>query len=102
MLATAADVAVFLRALVDGTLLTPNEQDIYSSIYVYEHTGWIPGYTSIARYHPDIDAVVVMFVNTSFDEFFWLDLERVYDRIVRVLERSSTSSIRGPTRCPLP
>lgn len=88
MVATASDVAVFVRALVDGTLLTAGEQDIYTSVYEYEHTGWVPGYTSIVRYHPDIDAVVVMFVNTSFDRLFWLDLERVYDRIVRALERN--------------
>lgn len=88
MLATAAEVATFQRALIDGTLFSPSAQKIYSSVYVYEHTGWVPGYSSIARYHSDIDAVVVMFVNTSFDELFWLDLERVYDRVVRVLERN--------------
>jgi len=88
MVATAADVAAFVRALIDGTLFTAEEQSIYTSVYEYEHTGWLPGYTSIVRYHSDIDAVVVMFVNTSFDQLFWLDLERVYDRIVRVLERN--------------
>ncbi len=88
MVATADDVAVFVRALVDGTLLTEEEQAIYTSVYPYEHTGWVPGYTSIARYHSDIDAVVVMFVNTSFDHLFWLDLEHVYERIVKVLERN--------------
>lgn len=88
MLATAEDVAVFVRALVDGSLLTEKEQGIYTSVYPYEHTGWIPGYTSIVRYHSDIDAVVVMFVNTSFDQLFWLDLERVYERVVLALERN--------------
>ena len=87
MIATAEDVGIFLRALIDGTLLNEKEQVIYSSIYKYEHTGWIHGYTSIARYHPDIDAVVVMFVNTSGTEFFWLELEKVYDRMVRILEK---------------
>lgn len=65
MVATAQDVGVFLRALIDGTLFTPQEQDIYESVYEYEHTGWLNGYTSIARYHEDIDAVVIQFVNTS-------------------------------------
>lgn len=88
MIATAEDVAAFVRAMLNGTLFTPEEQDLYTSLYPYEHTGWNPGYTSIVRYHPDVDAVVVMFVNTSFDELFWLDLERVYSRIVRVLERN--------------
>jgi CubicO group peptidase (beta-lactamase class C family) len=88
MVATAEDVAVFVRALVDGTLFTPEEQAIYTSVYEYGHTGWVAGYTSIVRYHSDIDAVVVQFVNTSSGQLFWLDLERVYERVVRVLERS--------------
>ncbi|GAB5538196.1 MAG: serine hydrolase domain-containing protein [Salibacteraceae bacterium] len=87
MVATAEDVGLFLRALIDGTLLTAEEQTIYTSIYEYEHTGWLPGYCSIARYHSDLDAVVVQFVNTSGTEFFWLDLERVYNRILTALEK---------------
>ncbi len=87
MVATAEDVGLFLRALIDGTLLTPEEQYLYSSVHVYEHTGWLGGYTSIARYHKDIDAVVIQFVNTSGKEIFWLKLENAYDRIVRVLKK---------------
>ncbi|MEQ9221055.1 MAG: serine hydrolase domain-containing protein [Cyclobacteriaceae bacterium] len=86
MIATAEDVSVFLRALIDGSLLSPEEQTIYTSVYPYEHTGWLPGYTSIARYQPDIDAVVVQFVNTSGKEIYWLELNRLYKRIVRILE----------------
>lgn len=87
MVATAEDVGIFLRALIDGTLFNEKEQTIYSAIYEYEHTGWIGGYTSIARYHSDIDAVVVQFVNTSSTEWFWLELERVYSRILISLEK---------------
>ncbi len=65
MVATAQDVGIFLRALNDGSLLNHDEQAIYSSIYVYEHTGLLPGYQSIARYHKDMDTVVILFVNTS-------------------------------------
>ena len=65
MIATAEDVGVFLRALNDGSLLNDEEQAIYSSIYDYEHTGWVPGYYSIARYHADIDTVVIQFVSTT-------------------------------------
>lgn len=89
MIATAEDVGFFLRALIDGTLFNEEEQTIYSSVYVYEHTGWLPGYTSIARYHSDIDAVVIQFVNTSGKEMFWLKLERVYNRIVKILEKEN-------------
>ncbi len=65
MVATAQDVGIFLRTLNDGSLLNKDEQAIYSSVYKYEHTGLLPGYQSIARYHKDIDAVVIQFVNTS-------------------------------------
>ena len=87
MLATAENVGKFLRALIDGTLLSEKEQAIYTSVYKYEHTGWLPGYTSIARYHSDIDAVVIQFVNTSGKEFFWFELERMYNRIVSSVKK---------------
>ncbi len=96
MVATAEDVGIFLRALNDGSLLNDNEQAIYSSIYEYGHTGLIPGYYSIARYHSDIDTVVVQFVNTAggtpivplFDTGGGTKVmvsNVVYDRIVRIL-----------------
>ncbi|WP_340152397.1 serine hydrolase domain-containing protein [uncultured Marivirga sp.] len=87
MIATAEDVGTFLRALIDGSLFSDEEQAIYSSVYEYEHTGWLPGYTSIARYHSDIDTIVIQFVNTSDKEWFWLELERVYSRILKSLEK---------------
>jgi D-alanyl-D-alanine carboxypeptidase len=65
MVATAEDVGIFLRALNDGSLFNDNEQVIYSSVYEYEHSGWVLGYYSIARYHKDIDTIVVQFVNTN-------------------------------------
>lgn len=84
MVATAQDVGIFLRALNDGSLLNEEEQAIYSSIYVYKHTGLLLGYSSIAQYHKDVDTVVVMFVNTSGGSS-WTVLEMVYHRIVRIL-----------------
>ena len=86
MVATAEDVGIFLRALIDGTLLTEQEQAIYSSVYEYEHTGWLPEYCSIARYHSDMDAIIIQFVNTSGKEIFWLKLKRVYNKIVHCVE----------------
>src|SRR5690606_7276333 len=86
MVATAQDVGIFLRALNDGSLLNKNEQAIYSSIYEYGHTGLLPGYQSIARYHKDIDAVVVQFVNTSGGDK-WSISEIVYNRIIKILSR---------------
>ncbi|MCM4169513.1 D-alanyl-D-alanine carboxypeptidase [Arenibacter antarcticus] len=90
MVATAEDVGIFLRALNDGSLLNDKEQAIYSSIYEYEHTGLLPGYSSIARYHKDSDAVVVQFVSTS-GGYTWNLTEIVYNRVVKIV-RSKRSS----------
>lgn len=84
MVATAQDVGIFLRALNDGSLLNEDEQDIYSSVYEYEHTGWLPGYYSIARYHEDIDTVVIQFVSTTGGNTITIS-DIVYNRIVRIL-----------------
>lgn len=90
MIATAEDVGIFLRALNDGSLFEEGEQEIYASIYVYEHTGLIPGYQSIAKYHPDLDAVVIQFTNTTdFDGYHWNLSEVVYSRIVKILSKHS-------------
>jgi hypothetical protein len=88
MVASAEDVGIFLRALNDGSLLNDREQAIYSSVYEYEHTGLLPGYSSIARYYKDIDAVVVLFVNTSGGES-WSITEIVYDRIIKILRKQA-------------
>ncbi len=90
MVATAEDVGIFLRALNDGSLLNEDEQTIYSSIYEYEHTGLLPGYESIARYHKDIDTVVIQFVNTS-GGYSWNISEIVYGRIVKILRKGKNS-----------
>ncbi len=97
MIASAQDVAIFLRALNDGSLLNAQEQEIYSSVYEYEHTGWVPGYYSIARYYQDIDTVVIQFVNTTGGDTWGLAevtggkttaiSNIVYNRIVRILHK---------------
>jgi CubicO group peptidase (beta-lactamase class C family) len=88
MLATAEDVGIFLRALNDGSLFQGEEQMIYSSIYGYDHTGLIPGFQSIARYHKDIDAVVIQFTNTTdFEGYNWNLSEIFYNRIVKILRK---------------
>jgi len=86
MIATAEDVGIFLRALNDGSLFEEGEQEIYSSIYVYEHTGLVPGYQSIAKYHKDINTVVIQFNNTTdFNGYDWNLAEIIYSRIVNIL-----------------
>ena len=88
MLATAEDVGIFVRALNDGSLFNEGEQEIYSSIYEYEHTGLIPGYQSFAKYYKDMDMVVIQFNNTTnFDGYDWNLAEIVNNRIVKILRR---------------
>jgi len=97
MVATAEDVGRFVRALNDGSLLDEGARAVYASIYEYEHDGWLPGYHSIARYHPSTDAVVVQFVSTTGGDTWGLAgvvggkatavSGIVYNRIVRILEK---------------
>ncbi|GAF05959.1 serine hydrolase domain-containing protein [Saccharicrinis fermentans] len=91
VLASAEDLSIFIRALNDGSVFRDkNEQEIYASIYKYGHTGLIPGYQTIAKYHPDIDAVVIQFTNTvNFDGYNWNMSEVMYNRIVKLLRKSN-------------
>ncbi len=92
MVATAQDVGIFLRALNDGSMFKEGEQEIYSAIYVYEHTGLLPGYQSIAKYHKDIDTVVIQFNNTTnFSGYEWNLAGIVYNRIVKIVRREKSS-----------
>lgn len=89
MLATAEDLGKFLRALNDGSVFKDEkEKEIYTSIYKYEHTGLIPGYQTIAKYHKDIDAVVIQFTNTvDFDGYNWNLSELMYSRILKIVRK---------------
>ena len=88
MIATAEDVGIFIRALNDGSVFEAGEQEIYTSIYEYEHTGLLPGYQSIAKYHEDIDTVIIQFNNTTdFNGYEWNLAEISYGRILKIVER---------------
>mgnify|MGYP001061135295 CR=1 FL=1 len=92
MVATAEDVGIFLRALNDGSLFKTGEQEIYSSIYEYEHGGWVPGYQSFAKYHQDLDAVTVEFYSTTDPELYnWNLSEIINNRIVKILKKKKSS-----------
>lgn len=88
MLATAEDVGVFLRALNEGSVFEEGEQEIYSSIYEYEHAGWVPGYQSFAKYHKDLNVVVIQFYSTTDPKLYnWNLSEIVNNRIIEILSR---------------
>lgn len=91
ILATAEDLSIFIRALNDGSVFRgKKEQEIYTSIYKYEHTGLIPGYQTIAKYHKDIDAVVIQFTNTvNFEGYNWNMSEIMYNKIVKIVSKKN-------------
>jgi D-alanyl-D-alanine carboxypeptidase len=81
-------LAYFLRALNEGTIFEGKEQEIYSSIYEYEHSGWVLGYQSFAEYHQDIDTVVIFFNNTTDNDLMlWNLAEILCGRIEKILRR---------------
>ena len=93
MVATAEDVGTFVRALNDGSLFEPGEQELYSSIYEYEHSGWVPGYQSFAKYHEDLDAVIVEFYSTTDSKLYYWNLSEIINsRIVKILKKHKSAS----------
>jgi CubicO group peptidase (beta-lactamase class C family) len=92
MLATAEDVGIFLRALNDGSIFEPGEQEIYASLYKYEHAGWVPGYQSFAKYDKELDAVIVAFYSTTDPKLYnWNLSEIINSRIIKILKRQENS-----------
>lgn len=90
MHATAEDVGTFLRALNDGSLFSEEERDIYSTIYEYEHAGWVPGYQSFAAYHEDLDAVVIAFYSTTDEDLLMWNLSEIINsRMAKILRNQS-------------
>ena len=86
--ATAEDAGRFLRALNEGSLFDESEQDIYASIYKYEHDGWVPGYQSFAKYHKDIDAVIIAFYSTTDPKLYnWNLSEIINKRIYKIVKK---------------
>ena len=69
--------------------------DLQSDPAVLSNEGANPkeqGYQSIAKYHKDIDAVVIQFTNTTnFDGYNWNLSEIIYSRIVKILKRQKRS-----------
>ncbi len=93
MHATAEDVAIFVRALNNGSVFKKGEKEIYASLYEYEHSGWVPGYQSFAKYHKDLDAVIVEFYNTTDSKLYnWNISEIVNNRIEKIIRLKTNKS----------
>ncbi|MFY0592314.1 serine hydrolase domain-containing protein [Roseivirga sp.] len=90
MHSTAQEVGIFLRALNDGSLFKEGEQEIYASVYEYEHSGWVPGYQSFAKYNKELDAVFIQFYSTTDAKLYnWNLSEIINARIVRIFKRQN-------------
>ena len=77
-----------MRALNDGSVFKPGEQEIYSSIYEYEYTDWVPGIQSFTKSHKDIDAVLIEFYRTADPELYnWNLSEIINNRIIKILKK---------------
>lgn len=88
MVSTIEDTGIFLRALNSGSLFDANEKELYATLYEFEHKGWVPGYQSIAKYHKDLDAVVVQFTSTTDANLYYWNLADVeYMRIIKILKK---------------
>jgi len=93
MLASIEDVGVFLRALNEGSVFNEGEQKIYTTIYKYIHSGWVPGYQSFAEYHKDIDTVVILFNNTTDPKLYlWNVSQIVINRVVKIIKKQQNNS----------
>jgi CubicO group peptidase (beta-lactamase class C family) len=88
MHATAEDVGKFLRALNDGSLFKEGEKEIYDSVYKYEHSGWVPGYQSFAKYYKDIDAVIVVFYSTTDPKLYNWNLSEIINKRIKKIIRN--------------
>lgn len=84
MVATAADLAKFVKALNTQGLLTAKEQQIYSELYRYGHTGWVLGYYTIARYHRATDTVLVQLINSNGRDTILLS-DIIYQRALDIV-----------------
>lgn len=84
MISTVRETGVFLRALATGDLLSPSERGVYRGLFEFGHSGWLPGYQSLAYYHADIDTVVVQFVNNTGVSSEQRS-QQVYDSVLRHL-----------------
>lgn len=88
MHASAQDVGVFLRALNNGAVFDEGQLEIYASIYEFEHDGWVPGYQSFAKYHKDIDAVIITFYNTTDPKLYnWNLSEIINKRVYKIIKK---------------
>lgn len=86
MISTAADVATFLDALARGMLLNSQEQATYEAVYWLKHSGWLPGYQTIANYESIPDVSIVLHLNNTGSPSEGV-ISDTYNGILEILRR---------------
>ncbi len=86
MVSSAPEVAVFLDALARGVLLNPQEQATYEEVYWLQHSGWLPGYQTIANYESNPDVVIVLHVNNTGSPSEAV-ISDTYDALLKILRQ---------------
>ena len=88
MISTASDTGIFFRELATGTLLNDDERRMFVELFGgYGHSGWLPGYQSIARYDSQSRSVVVQFINTTGGQSEEI-AQTVFDAVVDFVRRN--------------
>ena len=65
MISTPADTARFIEALARGELFDEEAQALYQQVYSLDHSGWVPGYQTIAGWISNPGVTVVLHVNNT-------------------------------------
>jgi D-alanyl-D-alanine carboxypeptidase len=86
MVSSAPEVAVFLDALARGVLLSPQEQATYEEVYWLKHSGWLPGYQTIANYESNSNVTIVLHVNNTGSPSETV-ISDAYDAILKILRQ---------------
>ena len=85
MVSTVADIGLFIRELNSTNILfTPQQKQTYDSVYFNQHSGWIPGYQSMAQITSTNGTVVVLFVNKTGNDSKSI-MNSTYNKIVNLL-----------------
>jgi D-alanyl-D-alanine carboxypeptidase len=86
MVSTATDVVKFIDALARGALLNPQDQATYEAVYWLKHSGWLPGYQTIANYESTPDVSIVLHLNNTGSPSEGV-LSDTYDHLLEILRR---------------
>ncbi len=86
MVSIGADIARFVDALGRGELLGEQAQETYDEVYWTRHSGWVPGYQTIAGYESFPGVTIVVQVNNTGGASEAV-ISDTYDDVLAILRR---------------